>query len=223
MSSESPHPISIHIPPALSHLATSPHQFLQNNSELDNLAVGAFIFSSPEIVTPSSVRLLLIQRAATERAFPHCWEVPGGSAEFTDPTILHSVAREVFEETGLHLTRVVRTIGDGVRFESAKGIDRWLKLSFEIEVAELIIYHAAPSASIDDNDLHPERETERLATAESAIPFISICLDPIEHQDFRWITEEEVRSNEGHESGLQFISAEQKSVILEAFRLHNTR
>jgi 8-oxo-dGTP pyrophosphatase MutT (NUDIX family) len=54
----------------------------------------------------------------TERSFPNLWEVPGGSPELSDPTILHSVAREAFEETGLRLTKFVRQIGDGVEFNT---------------------------------------------------------------------------------------------------------
>ncbi|MCJ1238674.1 hypothetical protein MMC14_006665 [Varicellaria rhodocarpa] len=217
MSSESPHPVSIHIPAELSHLIIPPQQFLQMNSEIDNLAVGAFIFS-PSATTPSTTRLLLIQRAATERAFPHCWEVPGGGAEYTDPTVLHSVAREVFEETGLHLTKLVRRIGNGIKFETRKHVDRWLKLSFEIEVAELKGYYPAHSVLVNEADSEQEGEKQRIASEESAIhPSISICLDPTEHQDFRWVTEEEVRNSENR---LQLVSDDQKGVILEAFRLH---
>ena len=194
-----------------------PQRFLQKNSDIDNLAVGAFIFS-PSIATPSTTRLLLIQRAATERAFPHCWEVPGGGAEHTDPTVLHSVAREVFEETGLHLTRLVRTIGDGTRFEARRNVDRWLKLSFEIEVAELKGYYPADNVDLNEAVSEQESENEKNVLEESAIPpSISICLDPTEHQDFRWVTEEEVRKCENH---LQLVSEDQKAVILEAFRLH---
>ena len=221
MSSESLHPISIHIPVELSHFAIPPQQFLQKSSNFDNLAVGAFIFSAPDRNSASPARLLLVQRAAAEKAFPHCWEVPGGKAELTDPTVLHSVAREVFEETGLHLTRLVRTIGDGVSFQGG-GTDRWFKLSFEIRVAEMDGCYPALNVLVNENNSGKEGKNAGLATKESAIPpSISICLDPTEHQDFRWITEEEVKGSEEHENTLQLVSDDQKSVILEAFRLHS--
>lgn len=90
-------------------------------------------------------RLLLVQRAATD-AFPNLWEIPGGSSEATDLTIFHSVAREVLEETGLHLKRIVQQVGEGVEFRSKKeivdenGVSKpkkvYFKFTFEIEVTE---------------------------------------------------------------------------------------
>lgn len=143
-STADPEPISIHISPALRHLAIPLKDFLHNHPQYACLAVGAFVFAPAHYVTssspePTSSRLLLVQRAASEKAFPNLWEVPGGSSEHSDPTILHSVAREVFEETGLHLTRLVRQIGRGVEFSVGRsgGPERWLKLSFEIEVTEI--------------------------------------------------------------------------------------
>lgn len=62
---------------------------------------------------------------------------------------MHSLAREVFEETGLHMTRVVRQVGKGLEFilsspnviDDKNGVSKarniFLKLTFEIEVAEL--------------------------------------------------------------------------------------
>ena len=145
-STENPEPISIHISPTLKHLTIPLKEFLHNHPQYACLAVGAFIFapahqvtsSSPE-TTSSVSRLLIVQRAASEKSFPTLWEVPGGSSEHSDPTILHSVAREVFEETGLHLTRLVRQIGKGVEFSVGRsgGPERWLKLSFEVEVTEI--------------------------------------------------------------------------------------
>ena len=143
-STQETKPISIHISPALKHLAVPLKYFLKNHPEYACLAVGAFIFwPAHHVTTPSSEsnssRLLLVQRAASETAFPDRWEVPGGSSEHSDPTILHSIAREVFEETGLRLTRVVQQVGNGVKFTTGRNdkSQQWLKLSFEIEVAEI--------------------------------------------------------------------------------------
>ena len=49
------------------------------------------------------------------------------------PQILHGLARELFEETGLKLTKILRAVGEGIEFKTG---DRrlWMKLSFEIEV-----------------------------------------------------------------------------------------
>lgn len=123
-------PIQIHMPASVSHLAIPLSEYLRTNPAFDRVAVGACIFNH-HVSGESSPCLLLLQRASTERAFPNLWEVPGGSAEATDPTLLHSVAREVFEETGLKLTKVVRSVGTGLQFTT--GDYKWNKLSFEIE------------------------------------------------------------------------------------------
>ena len=128
--------IQIRISPSISHLAVPLMTYLHNNPSYDNLVVGACIFA-PGKTVPSGEppRLLLVQRAAAECGFPNLWEVPGGSAEKTDPTILHSIAREVFEETGLKLTKVVGAVGDGCEFTTG-GNGKWKKLTFEIEVEQ---------------------------------------------------------------------------------------
>lgn len=143
---------------------------------------------TPVLVSAPAPRLLLVQRAATERAFPNLWEIPGGSTETFDRSILHSVAREVFEETGLHLTRIVRQVGEGVEFQSAKQITdenglskprkSYLKLTFEIEVAEfeekLAEGSGDPSTSLHHNSepsSKPDDETPATqSTSVSAIP-----------------------------------------------------
>ena len=133
-------PISIHIPQTLTSLAITPKSFLEKHPSYSRLVVGACIFSLSDETPSSTPRVLLVQRAVTEYAYPSCWEIPGGSCEADDPTILHSTAREVFEETGLHLTRVIRKIGDGMSFTSGPehNLKHWLKLTFEVEVLEAV-------------------------------------------------------------------------------------
>ena len=55
------------------------------------------------------------------------------SVDTNDPTILHGLAREVFEETGLKLTRFVRGVGEGIKFTTGQRT-LWMKSTFEIEV-----------------------------------------------------------------------------------------
>ncbi|MCJ1353212.1 MAG: hypothetical protein MMC33_003197 [Icmadophila ericetorum] len=216
-STQESKPIQIHISPALRHLAVPLKDFLKNHPEYACLAVGAFIFwSAHHVTTPSSVtnssRLLLVKRAASETAFPNRWEVPGGSSEHSDPTILHSIAREVFEETGLRLARVVQQVGDGVEFTTGwtDKSQRWLKLSFEIEVAEIEPAHC-DFFSVNHNHIN-----------EIPVPTsIEVSLDPNEHQDYRWVSEEEIQ-NAGEGEGLQIMTEDQRAVMLEAFNLHRT-
>jgi 8-oxo-dGTP pyrophosphatase MutT (NUDIX family) len=64
-------------------------------------------------------------------------EIPGGKVDDTDETILHAVAREVKEETGLDVTRIVRKVGEFGWEEYSKRRARqvvWHKVVFEVEV-----------------------------------------------------------------------------------------
>lgn len=231
-----PQPISISIPPSLRHLAISLPQYLSENPQYDCLVVGACIFApqhrSQLNSDSSSPRLLLVQRAATERAFPNLWEIPGGSSEVTDPTVLHSLAREVFEETGLHLTRVVRQVGKGVEFGSrpremnddggggVKPRKSFLKLTFEIEVAEFEAsrgdtpltcrYHGG-TAEVEQNPSAPANSDDSVAA-----PTVTIHLDPEEHQRYDWVTKERF-TNQDYMSTYPTISESQRETILQAF------
>lgn len=211
----SPTPIKIHIAPPLQRYTVPLHSFLARNPNYSCLVCSAFIFAPPHSYsTPSSSqpRLLLLQRSATDVAFPGLWEVPGGSADDDDPTILHSLAREAFEETGLRLTRVVRQVGGGIEWtEEKKDVEgslatrKWLKLTFEIEVAE--VGHS-PSAVGNDHGV-----------VEDYLRSVPVELDPEEHQDHAWVTEEEVRSFLEEGKGRVVVSREQAEKMLRAFEV----
>jgi 8-oxo-dGTP pyrophosphatase MutT (NUDIX family) len=209
-----------HIPPGLHSLAVPLRTWLKDRPNYDRLVVGALVFAYKPGENHQP-RLLLVQRSADERAFPGCWEIPGGSAEASDPTILHSVAREVFEETGLRLSRFVRQVGEGVEFvtPAAQGGSRqWLKLSFEIEAAE--IPGAMQGNSLfNDGDTHPQvhgDDTDIISILED----IPIVLDPKEHQLHEWVTEVDIDQSPEGEGRYTFISADQRHVVLDGFSLH---
>ncbi|KAL8680132.1 MAG: hypothetical protein Q9186_003656 [Xanthomendoza sp. 1 TL-2023] len=216
-----PTPISITIPPALQSLAIPLRSFLTKNEKYDRLVCSAFIFAPPAAhhhhhhhlgeshsATPS--RLLLLRRSATDTAFPNLWEVPGGSIDENDPTILHGLAREVFEETGLRLTRFVRLIGDGIKWTTypqdvkSTVTCQWFKLSFEIEVAEIGAF------------THEQQQQEDVEGYLNSLP---VDLDPEEHQEYAWVTEEEIRTFYNEGVGREIISKEQAGKMLEAFVL----
>lgn len=213
-SSEIKPMITIHIPPQLHHLAIPLQRYLDQNPKYNCLGVQAYIF------TPSPIpRVLLVQRSATETAFPNLWEGPGGGAEPSDPTILHSVAREVFEETGLHLTRFTRQVGNGVEFKGRRK-EQWQKLSFVIEVAEI------PPLDSHHQPAHENGDAE-------ARDHIGITLDPAEHQAYKWATEEQIREcgtfpqdpnppKERQTGGdiLVFMTPSQLHLTLEAFAVY---
>jgi 8-oxo-dGTP pyrophosphatase MutT (NUDIX family) len=64
---------------------------------------------------------------------PNLWEVPGGSCD-SHETILEGAVRELWEESGLVATEVLRQVG-GVP-EWLDGEKVWCKFSFEVKVKE---------------------------------------------------------------------------------------
>ncbi|KAJ7211329.1 NUDIX hydrolase domain-like protein [Mycena pura] len=72
-------------------------------SQSDKLIVGIVISQND---TRGS-RILVVQRAATERHYPDSYEIPGGKVEAEDETVLHAAVRETFEETGLQVVHFV--------------------------------------------------------------------------------------------------------------------
>ena len=79
------------------------------------IAVGALVLDDA-----STPRILLIQRAATD-SMPNLWEIPGGGCDDDDPTILHSVARELWEEAGLTASMIGPRVGADHIFTTSSG------------------------------------------------------------------------------------------------------
>ncbi|KAI4166579.1 MAG: hypothetical protein LQ343_007933 [Gyalolechia ehrenbergii] len=202
-------PISIHIPHTLRCYATPLHSFLARNPGYHRVVCSAFIFAPPTAsqsnLSATDSRLLLVKRSAAEVSFPNLWEIPGGSVAEEDPTILHSLAREVFEETGLRLTRVIRQAGEGIEWtDNRNGKERkWLKLTFEIEVVEI----GSSITTVDGGNV--ERYFES----------IPVELDPEEHQEYAWATEKEIREFLDEGKGREIGWKELAGQMLKAFEV----
>lgn len=93
-------PFTLH--PSLAPFSVSLSAYLASNPTISRLLVSAAVIQPRSIASQT----LLAQRAASN-GLPLQWECPGGSIDSSDPTILHTLQRELFEETGLALTRVV--------------------------------------------------------------------------------------------------------------------
>ena len=132
--------------------------------------------------------ILLIQRAATD-GFPNLWETPGGGVDLGDETLSHALARELLEETGLILKDVV-TLLDQLEFEGASGEGRYRKLTFLVSVE-------------DSRDLqeHPQ-----------------VILNPHEHQDFVWVSMDDLRTGFCGEREIKLAYPGQRETLFAAFR-----
>lgn len=93
-----------------------------------HIATGALVFNTN---TTSNLKILLIQRAAHD-SMPLRWETPGGACDDEDESILHGVARELVEETGLAAVRIGPVVGRGYSFLT-RGGRLVRKLNFVVE------------------------------------------------------------------------------------------
>src|SRR6202041_2711830 len=122
---------------------------------------------------------------------------------------------------GLQLTRVVEQIGEGLVGWS-KRIS--LRLSFEIEVAEIPACMTAESSlrSIpSDHDRSSssswdDEESGQVSVSNNIVDDIPVKLNPEEHQDYEWVTEEDLIN--GNETGkYTFMRKSLYRVLLDGF------
>lgn len=195
-------------PPTLSHLAVPRSEWLSSRtvppsqlSQLSHLpglsatasaaaaalASGAAapsrpfdgVMTSALVPSPAGGRVLLVRRAAHD-SLPNRWEMPGGSVDEGDQTLLHACARELFEEAGLTATRVVRHAGAAT---AARGDDDDPR-----DPSGRVFTNSTGSKVIYGYTLVVEVNTAR--TDENGEPVVT--LDPNEHSAYRWVTEDEV-------------------------------
>jgi 8-oxo-dGTP pyrophosphatase MutT (NUDIX family) len=185
--------------PTLQEYAVNEQVYLQQHPKYDVLCTGVVVFDKDG-------KLLIVQRAADEKAFPNMWvsidptlarcvcllrtsnksqEIPGGKVDDTDETLLHAAVRELKEETGLTATRVRRKVAE-LTFEDGRPGRKpvtWLKLIFEMEVENT-----------------------------------NVALDPVEHQQYLFASEDEIVEDLVGGVRLAYISPPNKQVKLDAFR-----
>ncbi|KAM5353979.1 hypothetical protein ACJ41O_000629 [Fusarium nematophilum] len=119
------------------------------------------------LVFDAQDRILLLQRAPDD-SMPNRWEIPGGACDDEDPTVLHGCARELWEEAGLTLRHIRHVVPDGFGGKPGAVFTNRTGRRFFCKFSF---------------------EVEVAETEE-------VRLDPKEHQDFVWASEEEVRREE---------------------------
>ncbi|KAI5919302.1 NUDIX hydrolase domain-like protein [Camillea tinctor] len=98
-----PAPMNFKVAHSVDNFNIPLQDLMESHEHVTDIAVGACVFDSDG-------RVLLVQRAAKD-SLPFLWEVPGGGCEFEDETVLHSVARELGEESGLCAQRIGDELG----------------------------------------------------------------------------------------------------------------
>ncbi len=179
--------------PAVAEFNVSGQEWLAiHDKHFDGVHASAVIFDSHSNSSPP-LRILLVQRAALD-SMPYEWELPGGGIDGEDVSILNGCVREVKEETGLTVLRVVRRVTEGADgepftvFTNSRGTRVFCKFAFEVEV--------------EDNS--------------------KITLAPDEHQDWVWASEEEVvegRMGSADGKRIPLTAPHVRRIIMEAFRM----
>lgn len=132
---------------------------------------------------------VLTVQRAAHDSMPNRWEIPGGAVDEDDETILHAAARETLEESGLVVTRFVRAMP---YTEDAPG----------------------PVCTNTKGTILFCR-----ITFVAEVEGYEVKLDPNEHQDWEWCTEEEIRNEEKEGRKMRTTHENQKAVILKAFAM----
>lgn len=171
--------------PSVAAFAVSKQAYLQAQEDrfYSLIATSALVL---DLSSTRSPRILLVQRAASD-SNPNKWEPPGGAVDDDDVTILHAVARELWEETRLKAVRVGRLVGEPHFFNRSNG-DLICQFNFAVFV---------------------NTGAEGVSTVQ---------LDPNEHQNHVWATEDEVRAGRAGEVDLDFVRQEVKLKVLSAFQ-----
>lgn len=136
----------------------------------DKLVIGAAIFR--QYGAPSDTRLLIIRRAADEDYYPNCFEMPSGKVD-DDETIHQALARELFEETELSVTRVLAQLPE-------------------------ITYTTEKTILKDGKEVHIVKRACQLnfaVTAADPMTFsLTVTLNEKEHSEWKWANVEEMKT-----------------------------
>jgi 8-oxo-dGTP pyrophosphatase MutT (NUDIX family) len=158
------------------HLADFPivrEDFREAHPDITDIIVGAFIIapSATNREKTISPRVLLLRRSmrTPPDQYPGTWDFPGGRFETSDETMVDAVKREVFEETGLHVSQITAFVGISYWTKPKYPARKWGKFCFIVEAEE------------------------QKDVAGFDLKSIPIKLSPDEHDDFYWATEEEVK------------------------------
>jgi phenol 2-monooxygenase len=215
------------VAPHLERFAVPFSDFRAANPQYTHFVGGGLIFSRTAAkdthegteIEERPLRVLLLQRSF-EDSYGGQWEGPGGSCDPEDGSILDGVAREVLEESGLHVSRFVELV-DKTEWVKQRpdSVELVAKFTFIVEVHEANAVTSAsegtgqdaglPADKLNDGTVSPslERRWEEM-----------VKLDPAEHRDFGWVTEKEVREAEDGTGSFKSF-ADMGKTILEAFRM----
>jgi 8-oxo-dGTP pyrophosphatase MutT (NUDIX family) len=181
-------------PDHLQRFSVAPAIYLAQNPTLSGIIVSGVVvhaFADPRHNGPAINRVLIVQRAATD-GFPLLWETPGGGVDEDDESILSALQRELMEEAGLVVGRVLGLLEEGTEWK-VKGGGRWRKVTFLVSAG-------------DDGGGFADREPK-------------VVLNADEHVDHVWASEEEIERGECQGREIVFAYGEGQEIALRGLRL----
>lgn len=131
----------------------------------DKLVIGVAVFTQSD--THSGTRLLIIRRAANEDYYPNCFEMPSGKVDDGE-TISQALKRELVEETGLTLIRVMAQLPE-------------------------ITYTTEKTVVNEGKEVHIVKTACQLNFAIEASSD-QIRLNEVEHSEWKWANVEEMKT-----------------------------
>lgn len=146
--------------------------------------------ASGALVFDAQDRVLLIQRAAND-SMPNRWEIPGGAVDPEDPSVLYGCARELWEETGLVLRHIKGVVPDG--------LDGRPGAVFTNRTGQRFFCKFSFEVDVADGQ--------------------TVRLDPNEHQDFVWATEEMVTSQAIAERKIPLTNSIMVNLLRKGFQM----
>ncbi|KAM3506604.1 hypothetical protein MY10362_002258 [Beauveria mimosiformis] len=204
--------------------------FIAAHPPIARVMAGAMVFrpnpspsSSSSSSSSSPPQTLLLCRAATD-SYPLKWEIPGGSVDAGDATILDAVARELWEETGLTAAHMVAPIV--MVPEEQQPLTEATRAGLGIQPQDEGLGVHADGLTVTFE------ETGRLWGKVTALVTVrggdaDVVLRDEEHGEAAWVTEEDVQRGELPEGDgtrerrrMDFVSDGVRRAILDGFRVY---
>lgn len=191
----------------------------------DHVFISAAIFAHhPGTTTEGGItvrlcepRLLLLKRSAHDpNGYANRWEMPGGACTNENESILNGLAREVFFQTHLSVSRIVRQVDKGHLFSSEYKVnpevpddENWYKPCIEVQSMET---EGLPM----DQLCHSQAIFLRM-------PKIPVVIRKELHQNWSWLTKAGVQYMlDGQIPGEQFVNTQQGRRAVMAFEARDS-
>ncbi|KAM0217051.1 hypothetical protein ACHAQD_007540 [Fusarium lateritium] len=126
------------------------------SSPIDKITVGAAIIRANE---SGRKNILLLKRADHEAYFPGVFEIPGGKVDESDSSIRGALCREVAEETGLTVSKVLSSLAP-FTYTTEKPVSRSFPIEMNRRVALQLSYLVEVQGDGDNFMVNPNEHYE---------------------------------------------------------------